>query len=190
MLGLFKKKDTMIVARLNDRAMPMDRGSRYEDPLDEALKTKGLGEVTGGGTMLSESKEIQFCDVEIVVKDASEEVLAFIKTTLEGFGAPLGSRPLVGKNKELPFGKTEGLGIYLNGTDLPANVYAECDVNFIYSEFNRLLAPEGSVHSHWEGPTETALYVYGPSVDSMKARLADFLASYPLCERARLERVA
>jgi hypothetical protein len=48
-----------IVARLNDRAQPLDRGELYEDPLDEILKTHDIGEVTGGGTQLGEAGEIR-----------------------------------------------------------------------------------------------------------------------------------
>jgi hypothetical protein len=55
---------------------------------------------------------------------------------------------------------------------------------------NRLLDPIGSVHSHWQGSRETALYVYGRSAVEMKQRLADFIASYPLCARARIEQIA
>ena len=41
-----------------------------------------------------------------------------------------------------------GLGIYLNGTDLPDETYRDCDMDVVYSEFNRLLTGIGSVHSH------------------------------------------
>ena len=37
-----------IVATLNDKVMPIDRGEIYEDPLDEFLQSNGIGEVTGG----------------------------------------------------------------------------------------------------------------------------------------------
>ena len=68
--------------------------------------------------------------------------------------------------------------MYLNGTDLPDETYRDCDIDFVYSEFTRLLEGQGAVHSHWQGPTETVLYMYGPSYDTMHAALADFLATY------------
>jgi len=34
------------------------------------------------------------------------------------------------------------------GTDLPDETYRDCDVDVVYSEFNRLLTGIGSVHSH------------------------------------------
>ena len=42
-----KKPDptgTVVTVRLNDRAQPLARGERYEDPLPEMLATNGWGE--------------------------------------------------------------------------------------------------------------------------------------------------
>jgi hypothetical protein len=196
MLGKLFQRPTatqsmIIVAQLNDRAQPMDRGELYEDPLQEVLEKHRAGNVVGGGTMLRADKEIDFCDIEIEVREPADEILALIKKTLEELGAPKGSKlRLEARGEELPIGKNEGLAVYLNGTELPDDVYAECDANFVYSEFNRLLGDDGKVHSHWQGPTETALYMYGPSFETMKDRLADFLGTYPLCQRARIVQIA
>lgn len=70
------------------------------------------------------------------------------------------------------------------------SVYESSDVNYVFSEFDRHVAPNGQVYSYWEGPTETALYMYGPSFETMKALLAEFISSYPLCQRARIEQIA
>jgi hypothetical protein len=183
-------QSTLVVARLNDRAQPMDRGELYENPLDDVLRKHRVGSVTGGGTQLTEDSEIEFCEIEIEVREPATEIIALIKQTLEELGAPKGSRlRLESQGEELPFGVNEGLAVYLNGTDLPDDVYAECDSNFVYSEFNRLLGADGKVHSHWQGPTETALYMYGPSFETMKHRLDSFLNSYPLCQRARVVQI-
>ncbi|NIM92180.1 MAG: hypothetical protein GTO18_00485 [Anaerolineales bacterium] len=181
----------IVIARLNDRAQPMDRGDIYEDPLDKILRDTGKGEVTGGGTQLSANGEIDYCEVEIILLDLSEETLNLVKLVLEKLGAPKGSKLLTGSaGEELPFGNLEGLAVYLNGTDLPESTYQDCDVNYVYEEFERLLDGIGSVHSYWEGPTETALYMYGSSYVAMKDAIADFLDSYPLCERVRVIQVA
>ena len=98
---------------------------------------------------------------------------------------------MIGPEREgVPFGSAEGLAVYLNGTDLPDATYRECDSNFVYSEFNRLLEGEGSVHSHWQGPAETALYAYGNSYETMKRLLSAFIDSYPLCNKARVVQIA
>jgi hypothetical protein len=181
-------QSTLVIAQLNDRAQPLDRGELYEDPLDDVLKKHRAGCVTGGGTQLAENMEIDFCEIEIDVREPVTESISLIKQTLENLGAPKGSKLRL-QDEEVPFGNHEGLAVYLNGTDLPDEVYAECDSNFVYSEFNRLLGTDGKVHSHWQGPTETALYMYGPSFETMQGRLAGFLGSYPLCQRARVVQI-
>jgi hypothetical protein len=40
------------------------------------------------------------------------------------------------------------------------------------------------VVSHWDGPRETALYLYGRSAETMLARIRSFLDTYPLCQKA------
>ena len=190
---LFSKPDTekhLVIARLNDRAQPIDRGERYEDPLDAFLKANGLGEVSGGGTQLLETGEIEFCEVELALTSTAPEVLEAVAAQLQSAGAPKGSVLVHTDGTELPLGRQEGLAVYLNGTDLPDETYQECDSNFVFSEFNRLLEGLGAVHSHWQGPTETALYMYGPSYNAMQYALSDFLASYPLCARARVAQIA
>lgn len=181
----------LVIARLNARAQPLDRGDLYEDPLDDVLQAKKLGQVTGGGTQLTETGEIAFCDVEIVLAQASDGALDEVRKCLEAQGAPKGSSLMIeDREDEIAFGVNEGLAVYLNGTDLPDEVYADCDVNHIYSEFDRLLGAAGKVHSYWNGPTETALYLYGPSHDAMVDSIKPFVESYPLCQKARLEKIA
>ena len=46
-----------VVARLWEPIQPLDRGDRYEDPLDAALSAAGWGEVTGGGSQLTDHNE-------------------------------------------------------------------------------------------------------------------------------------
>ena len=142
----------------------MDRGERYEDPLDAFLKANGLGEVSGGGTQLLETGEIEYCEVELELTSVAPEVLDAVAGQLQSAGAPKGSCLVYGEGTERPLGSQEGLAVYLNGTDLPDETYRDCDIDFVYSEFNRLLEGQGAVHSHWQGPTETALYMYGDVV--------------------------
>jgi hypothetical protein len=181
----------MVIARLNARAQPLDRAEVFEDPLDEILQAAGTGQVTGGGTMLGTDGEIEFCDLEITVPDATDATLDAIREALEGLGAPKGSR-LIWKDgaNELEFGTLEGLAVYLNGTDLPDAVYEQSDVNVVYDEFGKLVGSEGRVVSHWQGPRETALYLYGRSAEMMLSRIRPFLENYPLCDKARIVEIA
>lgn len=193
MFGLFKKKQKQptinVTATLNARLMPIDRGDVFEDPLDEWLREKNLGEVDGGGCGLSDSGEVEFCDVEIMLFEASEEVLDQVISKLDSLGAAKGSLLRMGESSK-PFGKAEGLAIYLNGTDLPADIYANSDVNHLIEEVNKALDGIGFFAGGWDGPVETALYLYGPSYSKMQEALAELLGSYPLCQKCRIVQIA
>lgn len=183
---------TMIIAQLNARVQPIDRGDYFEDPLDEVLKSSGLGEVTGGGTqMAAEPDGIEYCDVEIMVNDPSQDTLSIIIETLEQLGAPKGSLLKVPTEQDdIRFGKLEGMALFLNGTDLPAEVYAASDVNKIITRCNELLEGIGSFRGHWEGSRETALYFYGNSFEAMKSAVTDFVDSDPGCALTRIVQIA
>lgn len=181
---------TMIVARLNARLRPFDRGELFEDPLAEVLREQGIGEVTGGGSQLSHAGEIEWCDIEIEASDGSTKTISVILAELESRGAPKGSGLTVDDAPEVAFGVAEGLAVYLNGTDLPAQVYRDYGFDAVREEFDRRLEGEGLVFSYWEGPSETALYVYGRSFAGMYARLSGFLAEHPLCQKCRVVQTA
>lgn len=179
-------------ARLNARLRPMDRGELYEDPLQEALGEAGCAEVVGGGTQLAEEGEIAYCGLDIDISDPGRAV-PLICATLERLGAPRGSvlsYEADGTTHEVPFGSNEGLAIYFNGTDLPAEVYARCDINHVWSEIERLIEGIGGIQSYWEGASETALYLYGTSAAEMRERISGFMGEYPLCAQARYVVVA
>lgn len=180
----------LIVARMNDRAQPIERGDLYEDPLQEMFEIAGVGEVAGGGTQLGAAGEIQFCEIEIRTRDTEPSTVKTVIQMLEKLGAPKGSKLLIEGRQDTPFGNLEGLAVYLNGTDLPDHVYEQCDSNHVFDEFNRLLGDAGKIHSTWQGPTETALYIFGHSYDEIRRRLSGFIASYPLCQKARLVQIA
>jgi hypothetical protein len=172
--------------------MPVERGERYEDPLHEALVRKGLGAVDGGGTMQLQSGEIEFIDVEILLSDPTDGI-PFLIEHLEALGAPKGSILRVQDPetpREIPFGKREGIGVYLDGINLPDEVYASSDINVVIEEFNKRLHGHGQMQGYWHGPTETALYIYGDDAEKMKRLISDFLDAYPLCQGARVVTIA
>ncbi|PLK50146.1 hypothetical protein C0V76_07005 [Uliginosibacterium sp. TH139] len=71
--------------------MPIERGSKYEDPLDAVLKKSNLGEVTGGGSLQAANGEIKWVGVDIEVTDIHKAIPLITKTFRE-IGAPRGSR--------------------------------------------------------------------------------------------------
>lgn len=176
-----------IFINLNARLRPLDRGDVYEDPLQAVLDVEAPGsEVTGGGTLLSADHEPTCCDIDMDVEGDGPTVLELVTTTLEKAGAPKGSTIQLDENEPVPFGVTEGLAIYLNGTDLPDEVYATSDVNDLVAALLDSIGAEGRMQSYWEGPRETALYLYGPSASRMAELSADVLARFPLAQRCRV----
>lgn len=79
-----------VVATITDDVGPIDRGAKYQDPLDAILQPAGLGEVRGGGSQLDAARRIAFVDVEVALAD-TEGALELLRTTLQRLGAPAGS---------------------------------------------------------------------------------------------------
>ena len=182
-----------IVATLNDKIMPLDRGEIYGDPLDEFLKTNRIGEVTGGGTMQLESGELEYCDVEIRLnnEEIDDNQIKSIIDKLEEFGAPKGSSLLIEKTEQkIQFGKKEGLGIYLDGINLSDEVYKSSDSEALALEIRKLAGIKDNTLRYWQGNTETALYFYGNSFEKIKNSIEDFIDNSPECENCRIEQIA
>ena len=198
LLGISKAEENrpienFIVATLNDKVMPIDRGEIYGDPLDEMLQLEGIGEVTGGGTMQHASGEIEYCDLEICINTDSlnDRQIKMIIDKLESNGAPKGSVLTIEKTGEkLPFGLKEGLALYIDGVNLEDEVYKNCDSNFVVEEIKRLIKDNSELVRYWQGEKETGLYFYGDSFDSMYKSIEPFINEYPLCKGARVVKIA
>jgi hypothetical protein len=181
----------VVLVQLNVQLLPAQREALFEGPLAAALARRGCGEIQGGGTMQGDTGEIKYCDIELTVHAATDDTIQFLIETLEALGAPKKSMLTVpSRHIEQGFGKTEGLAVYLDGANLPAETYQACDPNVVYEEFERLLGMNGRIFSFWQSPMETAFYIFGDSFAGMKAQLDPFLDSYPLCANCRVVRLA
>ena len=179
----------LVIARIPEHIEPMDRGARYEDPVQDALAIRELGMVTGGGSQMTAAAEIGYVDVELALADLGE-ALDIAKRILEEAGAPVGSVFLFeedGAEVERPFGVQEGVAVYLDGTSLPEEIYAETDLDALLERFGTAAdSAGGELRSAWNGPTETAVYHYGPSADAMLVALQPVFDDFPICQNARL----
>ena len=178
----------MVVLNLNARFQPMHR-FELEDALDKIMEQLDLGEVCGGGTLLEPNKEVKSCDIEIDCADDKETIDKLVDI-IETVGVPKGSRLLLSENGEIPVGRLEGLALYLNGTELPAEVYQNNDINQVIDKAEELLSELGGLYSWWEGPEETALYFYGDSYEKMLAALTPLIEEEPLCQKSRVVQIA
>jgi hypothetical protein len=143
-------------------------------------------EITGGGTQLGADREPLFSDIDLDIDGDAAAVSGLVIATLEAAGAPKGSVARVNDEPAVVFGVTEGVAIYLNGTDLPDEVYANSDGHALVEALNQHLGPAGVVQSFWDGPRETALYLYGPSATRITDLITDVLARFPEAQRCRV----
>ena len=188
-----KTSGNFVVATLNDKLMPIDRGDIYEDPLNQYIQALGIGEVTGGGTMQLKTGEIEYCDVEILLNtnEINQEHLKLIIKKLEELGAPKGSKLTIEKTEQkIKFGKKEGLGIYLNGVNLDEDISKTSDSNIVVSEIKKRTDDTSKNIRYWQGGTETGLYFYSDSFEKMNNSIKEIVNKYPLCKGARIEKIA
>ena len=178
----------MVVLNLNARFQPMHR-HELEDALDEIMDRLGIGEVCGGGTALMPTKEVSSCDIEIDCDD-DKNTLEKLVDIIDALGVPKGSRLILPDSPEIPVGRLEGLALYLNGTDLPAEVYQSNDINDLIEQADTLLEGIGRIYSWWEGPAETALYFYGESYEKILNALKKLIEESPLCQKSRVVQIA
>ena len=72
---------------------PVDRWQRFHKPLDQSLQASGLGEVTGGGTLMDlDTDQVLYSDLTIRVTGDLDHALQLIRATLLNCGAPVGTR--------------------------------------------------------------------------------------------------
>lgn len=101
---LAQQPKTFVFVKITESIMPIERGSKYEDPLDQALKKARLGEVTGGGSSLAKNKTIEWVGVDVELTDLMKGI-PFLRKKLIELGAPKGSTmeyELNGTKNEVP----------------------------------------------------------------------------------------
>ena len=85
----------LVLVRIPEPMEPPDRGAKYEDPLDAALKKEAVGEVNGGDMQLSVpdadgKKSIEWVGVDVNLSDF-ERGMPILKRELLRLGAPAGT---------------------------------------------------------------------------------------------------
>jgi hypothetical protein len=175
-----------VLARFYEHIEPIDRGDRYEDPLDAALKSRRVGQVTGGGSQLNDLGEITHADVEIELANLDDAV-GLAADVLEAAGAPQGSELISASDARVlrEFGKQQCLAIYLDGTSLPDSVYAELDFGAVVEELGAA-AGDQSYRGFSQGAQETGIFFFGPDAEAMFTRVEPVLRRLPIGQNARV----
>lgn len=176
----------VVLARMYEHIEPIDRGVRYEDPLQEALESKNLGRVTGGGSQLNELGAIEFGDVEIELADLDGAV-SLVVEALERAGAPQGSELIALSDSRVlrEFGTQQCVAVFLDGTSLPEEVYQDLDFDAVVTEIGEAAGPD-SFRGFWQGAEETGLFYFGGNADEMFARVEPVLRKLPIGQNARV----
>jgi len=87
--------ELFVYIKIPEDVGPIDRGEKYEDPLEKHLAETGVGSVSGGGSQLGEerpdgTRPIAFCIIDVDVTDL-EKALVVIRSELEILHAPVGT---------------------------------------------------------------------------------------------------
>lgn len=148
--------------------------------------------MTGGGTYQNpQHGEIMSCAIEIHLDDDSRDNITCLAEHVNQLGIPKGSALLcMDPEFKIEVGTLEGLAYYSNGTELPDDVYKDCDINYVIEQMEAAMKGIGHFYSYWEAKEWTALYFYGVSFVEMKQKIEPFIASYPLCQKSRVEQIA
>ena len=81
-----------VFAKIMDPILPMARGRKYEQPLDEGLQSCGFGSVTGAGTQTQEGQDVPVAWIGLDLELSNlDEALEFTRQKLRELGAPPGS---------------------------------------------------------------------------------------------------
>jgi hypothetical protein len=173
MFGLFKKN--MIILRVNDKCRPIARGEFYEEPLEELLEEKKIGELTGVGTALRENNDPWYCDIEFSVKDASEPAIQELKNGIEQIGIPKGSQLILEDGQKIPLGTLEGVVVNLNYSTAPESILDATDFQTLWDGVAKSVEPHGQYHDDLNRNGATTIFYYGNAaqtiINSVKAQL-------------------
>ncbi len=148
------------------------------------LEAAQAGAVTGGGSQLNDVGLIEFADVEIEVANL-DAAIDLVANSLEAAGAPEGSELRHEGNVVRVFGRQQCLAIYLDGTSLPDDVYANLDFDEVVTAIGTAAGPD-SYHGCWQGAEETGLYFFGSNAEEMFTRVEPLLHTLPIGQNARV----
>lgn len=96
------------------------------------------------------------------------------------------------RKKELPpepaAGEEQAVLVYLDGQNLPDDVYDSCDTLTLEELLQPVLERTGvgEFDGTETGPSETCCYLYGANAERLFEAIEPVLREYPLCQGARV----
>lgn len=167
-----RRSSTLIVLSLNASLQPIHRAEWFGDFIEDLLRRTSPGsKVTGGGSLLSEQREILRSDIEMRVSGEARAVLDdVIQAITEHRRVPRGSYASV-KGERIEFGNSAGVAVRMvpapeidaSYDSVPGN---EKFVNAL-ARANSILGASGAAYSWMIRDHRASAYFSGDSAEEM-----------------------
>lgn len=87
--------ELFVYIKIPDAIQPLDRSEIFETAIDTALAYDGIGQVSGGGSLLGRihsdgTRTIEFCGIDVDATDR-DAALTILRGLLPDLGAPVGT---------------------------------------------------------------------------------------------------
>jgi hypothetical protein len=165
---------------------PVDRGIRYAEPLYEALGEDAIS-IVGEGSAFTKELGIEYVNLELELSDLS--LIPTIIEILEKQGAPKGSQlkfSNLDKKTTVEFGTSECLALFLDGVNLPDEVYQSTDIDELVLKLCESSEGGAEYRASWAGEYETSIHFFCDDADAMFRRMESVIRTYPLCRNCRI----
>ena len=177
----------MAEAHLPVRLGEADGDRSFARPVDRGLRALGLGKVTGAGPRRAASGEIEGLDLYFGLVTLHPRALRTVGQLLEELDAPVGSSVSFSETGVRHiFGRTEGLGLYLDRRD---GIADEDDRLDVLEACTDALAGQGLYQGSSDLGDRAVLYFYGDSFNAMKNALSLVMTTNPRCRHAYARRL-
>jgi hypothetical protein len=181
-----KPRPHFVLVTIWEHIEPIARGDRYEDPLYDVLGEEDLA-IVGGGSSITQELGIEYVNLELELTSLTH--IPNVIETLEKQGAPKGSQlkyTSEGKDTLREFGTTECLALFLDGVNLPEEVYKSTDIDELVERLLETSKGLAEFRASWYGESETSIHFFGDNADNLFKLMEPVLTEYPLCRNARV----
>ena len=179
-------------SHLAEAALPVKIGRTDADmafarPLDRQVRALGLGQVTGTGVRRSKDNEVEGIDIFFALVTLHPRALKTIGGLLDDLDAPVGSYIEFSETGlRHVFGKTEGLGLYLDRRDGIADEDDQLDLLEVCTD---ALGADAIYQGSDDLGDRAVFYFYGDNFNIMKNALAYLMTTHPQFKRAYARRL-
>ncbi len=192
LLRAFKPKIFRGPSHLAEASLPVKIGRTDADvafarPLDRRVRSLGLGQVTGTGVRRGRDGEVEGLDIFFALVTLHPRALKTIASLLEDLDAPVGSSiQFTETGLRHVFGRTEGLGLYLDRRDGITDEEAALD---LLEACTDALGAEAIYQGSEDLGDKAVFYFYGDSFNTMKTALSLLMTSHPQFRNAFARRL-